>query len=156
LGADRCKGRRVLTFRTGLPIKTIQRAIGVGINLIDTAPVYGFGHSEEIVGKALAAGGRRDKAVLATKVGLDWVNGKVYRNSTPERIRKEIEASLQRLRTDRIDLYQVHWPDPLVPIEETAETLLELQRESWRRRFTPFANRLEIRLVPNSWPRPPT
>ena len=110
-------------------IKTIQHAVDIGINLIDTAPVYGFGHSEEIVGKALADGGRRDKAVLATKVGLEWVDGNVYRNSTPERIREEIEDSLRRLRTDRVDLYQVHWPDPLVRIEDTAETLLELQRE---------------------------
>ena len=107
-------------------IRTIQHAVDMGINLIDTAPVYGFGHSEELVGKALAEGGRRDKAVLATKVGLEWVDGKVYRNSTRERIREEIEDSLRRLRTDRIDLYQVHWPDPLVPIEDTAETLLEL------------------------------
>jgi aryl-alcohol dehydrogenase-like predicted oxidoreductase len=110
-------------------IKTIQHAVDIGINLIDTAPVYGFGHSEEIVGRALAEGGRRDKAVLATKVALEWVDGKVYRNSTPQRIREEIEESLRRLRTDRVDLYQVHWPDPLVRIEETAETLLELQRE---------------------------
>src|SRR5580700_847062 len=110
-------------------IKTIQHAVDVGINLIDTAPVYGFGHSEEIVGKALADGGRRDKAVLATKVALEWVDGKVYRNSTPQRIREEIEDSLRRLRTDRVDLYQVHWPDPLVPIEDTAETLLELRQE---------------------------
>ena len=110
-------------------IKTIQHAVDIGINLIDTAPVYGFGHSEEIVGKALADGGRRDKAVLATKVGLEWVDGNVYRNSTPDRIREEIEDSLRRLRTDRVDLYQVHWPDPLVRIEDTAETLLELQRE---------------------------
>ncbi len=110
-------------------IKTIQHALDIGINLIDTAPVYGFGHSEEIVGKALADGGRRDKAVLATKVALEWVDGNVYRNSTPERIREEIEDSLRRLRTDRIDLYQVHWPDPLVRIEDTAETLLELQHE---------------------------
>jgi aryl-alcohol dehydrogenase-like predicted oxidoreductase len=110
-------------------IKTIQHALDIGINLIDTAPVYGFGHSEEIVGKALAGGGRRDKAVLATKVALEWGDGNVYRNSTPERIREEIEDSLRRLRTDRIDLYQVHWPDPLVRIEDTAETLLELQRE---------------------------
>jgi aryl-alcohol dehydrogenase-like predicted oxidoreductase len=110
-------------------IKTIQHALDIGINLIDTAPVYGFGHSEEIVGKALADQGRRDKAVLATKLGLEWVEGKVYRNSTPARIREEIEESLRRLRTDRIDIYQVHWPDPLVRIEDTAETLLELQHE---------------------------
>jgi aryl-alcohol dehydrogenase-like predicted oxidoreductase len=62
-------------------------------------------------------------------VALEWFDGNVYRNSTPERIREEIEDSLRRLRTDRVDLYQVHWPDPLVPIEDTAETLLELQRE---------------------------
>jgi aryl-alcohol dehydrogenase-like predicted oxidoreductase len=110
-------------------IKTIQHAVDIGINLIDTAPVYGFGHSEEIVGKALATGGRREKTVLATKVALEWVDGQVYRNSTRVRIREEIEDSLRRLRTDYVDLYQVHWPDPLVPIEETAETLLELQRE---------------------------
>jgi aryl-alcohol dehydrogenase-like predicted oxidoreductase len=110
-------------------IKTIQHAVDMGINLIDTAPVYGFGHSEEIVGKALADGGRRDKVVLATKVALEWADGNVYRNSTPNRIREEIEDSLRRLRTDRVDLYQVHWPDPLVRIEDTAETLLELQRE---------------------------
>ena len=60
-------------------LKTIEHAIDIGINLIDTAPVYWSGHSEEIVGKALAAGGRRDKAVPATKVGLEWLNGKVYR-----------------------------------------------------------------------------
>jgi len=113
----------------GESIKTIQHAVDVGINLIDTAPVYGFGHSEEIVGQALAEGGRRDKAVLATKVALEWVDGKVFRNSSPARIRKEIEDSLRRLRTDRIDIYQIHWPDSTVPIEETAETLLELHRE---------------------------
>jgi aryl-alcohol dehydrogenase-like predicted oxidoreductase len=89
-------------------IKTIQHAVEIGINLIDTAPAYGFGHSEEIVGKALAVAGRRDKAVLATKVALEWLDGNVYRNSTPERIREEIEESLRRLRTDRVDLYQAH------------------------------------------------
>ena len=85
-------------------IKTIQHAVDIGINLIDTAPVYGFGHSEEIVGKALADGGRRDKTVLATKVGLEWIDGQVLRNSSPARIRQEIEDSLRRLRTDRIDI----------------------------------------------------
>jgi aryl-alcohol dehydrogenase-like predicted oxidoreductase len=110
-------------------IKTILKAMDMGINLIDTAPVYGFGHSEEIVGEALEQSGRRDQAIIATKCGLQWLDGKVTRNSSPERIRTEIEDSLRRLRTDRIDIYQVHWPDPLVPIEDTAATLAALQRE---------------------------
>ncbi len=107
-------------------VATIQAAIDRGITLIDTAPVYGFGHSEEIVGKALAEGGRRSRAVIATKVALEWRDGKVFRNSTRARIRQEVEDSLRRLRTDYIDLYQVHWPDPLVPIEETAAALNRL------------------------------
>jgi aryl-alcohol dehydrogenase-like predicted oxidoreductase len=111
-------------------ITAIQQAVDQGINLVDTAPVYGFGRSEEIVGKALAEGGRRDRSVVATKVGLEWTqDGKVFRNSTPARIQKEIEDSLRRLQTDRIDIYQVHWPDSLVPIEETAEALLALQKQ---------------------------
>ena len=111
-------------------IAAIQQAVDRGINLIDTAPVYGFGRSEEIVGKALAQGGLRDRAVLATKVGLEWTHDeKVLRSSTPARIQKEIEDSLRRLQTDRIDIYQVHWPDPIVPIEETAEALLALQKQ---------------------------
>ena len=110
-------------------IPTIQTAVDRGITLIDTAPVYGFGRSEEIVGKALAEGGRRSQAVIATKVALEWRDGKVFRNSTRARIRQEVEDSLRRLRTDYIDLYQVHWPDPLVPIEETAATLDELRAQ---------------------------
>ena len=109
-------------------IRTIRSAIERGITLIDTAPVYGFGRSEEIVGLALS-GGLRDRAVIATKVGLEWRDGKVWRNSSPARIRKEVEDSLRRLRTDYIDLYQVHWPDPLVPIQETAQTLARLLKE---------------------------
>ncbi len=108
-------------------VTTIRTALERGINLIDTAPVYGFGHSEEVVGKALE--GVRDQAVIATKVALDWNEGGPRRNSTPARIRQEIEDSLRRLRTDRIDLYQVHWPDPLVPIEETAAELEKLRQE---------------------------
>jgi aryl-alcohol dehydrogenase-like predicted oxidoreductase len=111
-------------------VRTVQHALDQGINLVDTAPVYGFGHSEEVVGKALAEGGRRDRTVVATKVGIEWTkDGKVFRNSSPARIRKELEDSLRRLQTDHIDLYQVHWPDNKVPIAETAETLAELQRE---------------------------
>ena len=110
-------------------IRTICAALERGITLIDTAPGYGQGRSEEIVGKAVARWGRRDRVVLATKVGLEWRNGGVARNATRARIRQEIGDSLKRLRTDYVDLYQVHWPDPLVPIEETAETLHALYRE---------------------------
>jgi aryl-alcohol dehydrogenase-like predicted oxidoreductase len=112
----------------GESINTIRSAIARGITLIDTAPVYGFGRSEEIVGMALA-GGLRERAVIATKAGLEWRDGKVWRNSSPAHIRKEVEESLQRLRTDYIDLYQVHWPDPLVPIQETAAVLAGLLKE---------------------------
>lgn len=109
-------------------IETIQEALDGGINLIDTAPVYGFGRSEEIVGNAIA-GGRRWKAVIATKVGLDWTNGKPFRNASKARIVAEVENSLRRLRTDVIDLYQVHWPDPRTPIAETAEAVAALHRD---------------------------
>src|ERR1700674_4337265 len=104
-------------------VATIRAALDHGINLIDTAPVYGFGVSEEIVGKAVGAAGLRSHAVIATKVGLEWRDGKVYRNATRDRIMREIDESLRRLRTDHIDIYQVHWPDPLVPVEETAEVM---------------------------------
>lgn len=110
-------------------IATIQSAVARGITLIDTAPVYGFGRSEEIVGKAIAEGGLRDKVQIATKLGLAWKDGKVFRDGRRARIRQEIEDSLRRLRTDRIDLYQVHWPDLETPLEETAETLETLRRE---------------------------
>ncbi|MGB5181526.1 MAG: aldo/keto reductase [Xanthobacteraceae bacterium] len=109
-------------------IATIRSAVERGITLIDTAPAYGFGRSEEIVGKALAEGSLRDKVQIATKVGLAWKDGKVFRDSRPARIRKEIEDSLRRLRTDYIDLYQVHWPDLETPIAETARTLADLRR----------------------------
>jgi len=109
-------------------IAVIRRALDCGINLIDTAPVYGFGASEEIVGKALADG-YRNKAVVATKVALQWQDGKVFCNSTPERIRQEVDDTLRRLRIDYIDLYQVHWPDPLVPVEETAAVLADLRKQ---------------------------
>jgi aryl-alcohol dehydrogenase-like predicted oxidoreductase len=110
-------------------IATIRGALEHGINIIDTAPAYGFGHSEEIVGKALAEGKLRSRVVIASKVGLEWRDGQVFRNSSRDRILKEIDDSLRRLRTDVIDIYQVHWPDQAVPIEETAETMLLLLRQ---------------------------
>lgn len=109
-------------------VDTILSALGRGINLIDTAAVYGFGRSEEIVGKALAGHGQRDKVVIATKAGLDWTAGRVYRNSTRSRIVKEVEDSLERLGTDYIDIYQIHWPDFDTPIEEAAEAMNDLYK----------------------------
>jgi aryl-alcohol dehydrogenase-like predicted oxidoreductase len=110
-------------------VSTIRAALDHGINLIDTAPVYGFGRSEEIVGKAIAEGRLRDKVVIATKVGLEWKDGNVFRDASRGRIMREIEDSLRRLRTDYIDVYQVHWPDPLVPIEETAAAMQTLFKQ---------------------------
>ena len=81
-------------------MSTIRAAFDHGINAIDTAPAYGFGRSEEIVGKAIAEGRLRDKVVIATKVGLEWPDGKVFRNASRARIMREIEDSLRRLRTD--------------------------------------------------------
>lgn len=108
-------------------VDTIHRAIDKGIGLIDTAPVYGFGRSEEIVGKALF-NGRRDQVALATKVALNWNDDqdKVWRDATASRIEREVEDSLKRLQTDRIDIYQVHWPDSKTPMEETARALENL------------------------------
>src|SRR5437763_1479872 len=110
-------------------IRTIHTALDKGINLIDTAPVYGLGVSEEIVGKAIEERGHRDKVFIATKVGLEWHTGSVSRNSSRDRIRKEVQDSLRRLRMDYIDIYQVHWPDSAVPIEETARTMQALFKE---------------------------
>jgi aryl-alcohol dehydrogenase-like predicted oxidoreductase len=109
-------------------LRTIRTAVDRGITLIDTAPVYGFGRSEEIVGMALS-GGRRERAVIATKAGLEFRDGNVRRNGTAAHIFREVESSLRRLRTDYIDLYQVHWPDPLVPLHETAGALARLLKQ---------------------------
>jgi len=105
-------------------IRTIVAAFERGITLLDTAPAYGQGRSEAIVGRAVTRWGRRDGVVIATKAGLEWqADGAVSRNASRQRLLDEIGASLARLRTEWIDVYQVHWPDPLVPIEETAEAM---------------------------------
>lgn len=120
-------------------IRTIQAALDLGINLIDTAPAYGWGRSEIVVGKALK--GRRDKAVVATKCGLWWedprgsffteLDGKkMYRSLRPDTIQIEIENSLKRLRIDCIDLYQTHWPSfppEHTPIADTMAVLVKLR-----------------------------
>lgn len=118
-------------------IAAIQASLDAGVSLIDTAPAYGLGRSEEIVGKAIA--GRRDKAVIATKCGLVWHTQKgrhffdqdgkpVHRYLGRDAIVHEVEQSLRRLGTDYIDLYITHWQDPTTPIAETVAALEELKK----------------------------
>jgi aryl-alcohol dehydrogenase-like predicted oxidoreductase len=100
----------------------------LGINWIDTAAVYGLGHSERVVAKALD--GKREKMFIATKCGQIWDDaGGVRTFLGPASMRRELEASLRRLNTDRIDLYQIHWPDPSTPIEESWNEMLKFKTE---------------------------
>lgn len=126
-------------------VSAIRTAVEGGVNLVDTAPIYGFGESERVVGRAIR--GIREQVVLATKCGLVWdrergvfafdsdeksIGGKVYRVYKylgAESIRRELESSLRRLDTDYVDLYQTHWQEESTPIEETMETLLKLKQE---------------------------
>ncbi|WNG47497.1 aldo/keto reductase [Archangium minus] len=112
-------------------IRAIQHALDRGINWIDTAAVYGLGHSEEVVARALK--GRSNRPYIFTKCGLVWdENRKERRELGADSIRRECEASLRRLQVDAIDLYQIHWPlegDSLKGIEEAWKTLAELQRQ---------------------------
>jgi len=109
-------------------VAAIHRALDLGVNLFDTAPVYGFGHSETLLGRTLGSA-RRD-VIIATKVGLVWDDAaKISNNLLPDHIRSEVEGSLRRLATDYIDLYQIHWPDPKVPIEASVRVLEALKAE---------------------------
>lgn len=112
-------------------ISAIQHARSAGINFFDTAQAYGFGRAERLLGAALAADLRsaRDSMVIATKGGLRMDGEKLVRDASPAWLRKGVEASLDALGTDHIDLYQVHWPDPATPTRETAAALAELLRE---------------------------
>ena len=104
-------------------IDTLYEAIDLGINFIDTAPIYGKGRSEKVIGRALKEKGLRENVILATKAGLSWKGPLILHNLKKKRILEELDASLKRLQVDTIDLYQVHWPDPHTPIRETAETI---------------------------------
>jgi aryl-alcohol dehydrogenase-like predicted oxidoreductase len=122
-------------------LRAIRAAYDYGITTIDTAPVYGFGRSEELVGKAMR-GIPRDRYQVLTKFGMNWetqqgeyffdtVNNegkpvKLYKYSGPEKVLKECEDSLRRLKTDYIDLLQIHWPDTTTPIEETMKAVRKL------------------------------
>ncbi len=109
-------------------IEAVQRAVELGINWIDTAAVYGLGHAEELVGKALD--GLADKPLIFTKCSLIWSHNRRVGNSLKrDSIWRECEASLMRLKTDAIDLYQIHWPYPDQDIEEGWRTMAELKEE---------------------------
>jgi aryl-alcohol dehydrogenase-like predicted oxidoreductase len=119
-------------------IATIHRAIERGMNWIDTAAVYGLGHSEEVVGRALSDVPRGDRPYVFTKCSLVWdADGTVSHSLRAESIRKEVDASLRRLQTERIDLYQIHWPAwPSSPpghdsgsLDEAWDTMASLRRE---------------------------
>jgi aryl-alcohol dehydrogenase-like predicted oxidoreductase len=108
-------------------VNALRAAVDFGINLIDTAPAYGDGRSEIVVGKAIE--GIRDKIIIVTKCGV-YRDGEDYvKDLSPSRIRKDIELSLSRLNIEQIDLYQIHWPDPETPLEKTVEELLKLKKE---------------------------
>lgn len=113
------------TVRERDSIDTCRAIFDQGINLIDTAYIYGDGNAEIIVGRAVAEHGRREDFRIATKGGLIRQNGSVVADGRPERIRQEIEDSLRRLQVEYIDLYQLHWPDPKTPIAETANAMRE-------------------------------
>ena len=108
--------------------RAVHRAIDLGVTLFDTAAIYGHGHSEEVLGRALGA--RRREVVLVTKGGLGWkeVGGPIRRDDSYASLLEDMDGSLRRLGTDYVDLYLIHWPDPRTAIEETMEALNELRR----------------------------
>ncbi|TGC06784.1 aldo/keto reductase [Methanolobus halotolerans] len=115
-------------FDKDLGMQTIRKALDQGINLMDTAPVYGDGRSEEILGQAMKDYDRGE-IIVSSKTGMEKVQGKGVRNTSPELMARTIEASLKRLGTDYIDIFHVHWPDMLQPAEETAGFLKGLKEE---------------------------
>ncbi len=137
-------------------VKAVRASLDAGVDLIDTAAVYGFGLSEEIVGKAIE-GRPRDEIILATKCGLRWdietptlhaesEGRRIFRTLDDKSIRWELEQSLQRLGTDYIDLYQTHWPDPETDLESVVHTLESLKDEG-RIRAWGFCNETAERLA---------
>lgn len=117
--------------------RAVGHALDLGINLFDTAEAYGAGASEEALGRALR--GRRDEALVSTKFGTGYPERANFRDGRAERVRASIEASLQRLRTDHVDVYTVHWPDRDTPFEETLGALDALVTEG-KVRFVALSN----------------
>lgn len=110
-------------------VEVLTAGIAKGITLIDTAPIYGKGRCERIIGSFIRKRKLREKVVLATKLGLSWEGPKILHNLTKNKMLEEVDQSRQRLETDYFDLYQVHWPDPETPIGETAEVMYSLYQK---------------------------
>jgi len=110
-------------------VAVLDQVISKGINLIDTAPIYGKGRSETVIGAFLKKRNLRERLILATKVGLSWQGSKILHNLKKKRILEEVDESRKRLKTAYFDLYQVHWPDPDTAIGETAETMYGLHQK---------------------------
>ena len=112
----------------------LEACLEHGINFFDTAPVYGFGRSEQVLGEVLRP--VRSRVIIATKCGLAWNDsGRVHHDLSREGLRRDLDASLRRLQTDYIDLYQIHWPDRRNPLEETLDELAGFQRSGAVRRI---------------------
>jgi aryl-alcohol dehydrogenase-like predicted oxidoreductase len=129
LGSWPMSGDRYGRIDDSEAVRTIHSAMEQGITSFDTAPGYGSGHAEETLGAALA--GRRERAIVTTKCGIvsrDPRTGQPGRNASRASILQEIDDSLRRLRTDHVDVYLVHWPDPNTPLEETMAVMDEVQR----------------------------
>ena len=120
-------------------IRAIHRAIDLGVNCVDTAPVYGYGHAEEVVGQALR--GRRDRVILVTKCGIAWEaeGSPIRRDISRANLVREIDLSLQRLRTDVIDVYLIHWPTDSSPFEEAFAAMDDIVK-SGKVRFVGVSN----------------
>lgn len=118
----------------------IHAAIDMGVNFFDVAPVYGWGTSEEVLGNALKQNGSRHKVLIASKCGLVWEKPQVTENNlSKQSMLKEIDATLKRLQTDYVDIYQLHWPDSATPLEETAEAL-EIMKKAGKIRYVGMSN----------------
>ena len=121
-------GDRYGAIEDGEAIRAIHRALDVGVNCVDTAPAYGFGHAEEVVGQALR--GRRSQAILVTKCGLAWDPEvpAIRRDTTPASLRRGVDQSLRRLQTDVIDVYLIHWPNAETPFEDAFSAMDDIVR----------------------------
>ena len=120
-------------------LDALHEALEQGINFFDTAPAYNTGAAEKLIGRVLEESGKRKDCVIATKCGNDFIDGKYVRNGSGAYIKEQIERSLEYLRTDYIDIYLMHWPDPSVPLEDTFGALQEL-REAGKVHFIGVCN----------------